>query len=319
MALIPISSRFNFYQQIRLILRKLRKGKTCDSDLLAEKLHIHADLSLNAPEGEIIEIRQDTPSDPIKITTGHNGLIGTMGALPKAYTEWLIERLYHHKDSSAKAFIELFEHRLYTLDYLAWQKHHLYALSEATGGRPLENSLLSLSGLLMSKPTAAMALNVALFAAPVRSMVNLERWLRLLFQVPVEVVPFTGGWQAVAAQECCQLGNSANRLSTAPMLGRTRLEPYGCFDVLFGPMSQAQSRPFLAPDTLRRAIWQHISDYVGPVLNFAVYLLISSVGLESSPLGSGILGWDLSVGVHPATMIHRVRLPAPEDFHGKMS
>lgn len=100
------------------------------------------------------------------------------------------------------------------------------------------------------------------------------------------------------------------------MVGRARLEPYGHFEVLFGPMSQAQSRPFLAPETYRQAIWQHISEYVGPVLNFAVYLLISRLGLVPRPLGVGILGWDLSVGQHLAMQVHKVRLPAPQSFYG---
>lgn len=311
MALIPIVSKFNFYQQIRLLLRKLRDGSVQDASLLDEKLRFTSTLSLDAPNGQVESLSQDTPNEPIQITAWYNGLTGAMGALPTAYSEWLIERQYRYSDRSAKAFLGLFDHRLYCLDYLAWQKHHLCALAESEGRAPLETVILALSGLLMSAPSPALVQQAPLFASSVRSMVNLERWLSALFGVPAQIIPFTGGWRSVAKHECCQLGNSTQTLGTAPMVGSARLEAHSHFDVVLGPMLPETSRRFTPPGNASQDIWLRVRDYVGPVVDFSVSLIISSAGLAPRPLGASALGLDLCLGHNNQSHLHQVRLPTP--------
>ena len=311
MAMMPIKSKFNFYQQIRLILRKLRSCKTSDATLLNDKLRITSTLSLNAPIGEVESVYQDTPESPVHITAWHNGLTGAMGALPTVYSEWMIERHYRYSDNSAKAFIDLFGHRLYCLDYLAWQKNNLCALSESETSPQLRKVILALTGLLCATPSPAQEQHAALFASPVRSMVNLERWVSQRFAVPAQIIPFTGGWRNVDLEECCQLGNPKQTLSTAPMLGCSRLEVHAHFDVLLGPMVPETSRRFLPKGSDWKEVWSCILDYVGPVIDFSVSLIISSAGLAPRPLGSSVLGLDLCLGRNTSSHLHQVRIPAP--------
>lgn len=311
MALIPLISKFNFYQQIRLLLRGLRDGKKTDETLLDEALHLTSTLSLNAPEGDVESLSQAAPGEPLTVTAFHHGLTGAMGALPSVYTEWLIERQYRYSDGSAKAFFDLFGHRLYCLDYLAWQKNHLYALAESTDSSPLNMAILALTGLTNEAPVPAMVNHAALFAAPVRSMVNLERWLSQLFAVPAQVIPFTGGWRSVSDEERCQLGNPQHRLETAPMLGAARREAHAHFDVLLGPMSAESSRRFIPQGAAWQDLWARIRDYVGPVMDFSVSLLISRSSPGSSPLGMHALGVDFCLGSSAGTYLHKVQKPAP--------
>lgn len=311
MALIPMVSKHHFYQQIRLLLRKMRDGSTADATLLDEKLQITSTLSLDAPNGQVKSLHQESPDAPLQVTAWHNGLTGAMGALPTAYSEWLIERQYRYSDRSAKAFLDIFGHRLYCLDYLAWQKHHLCALAEFQGKPPLQTAIMALSGLLISDNSPAMVRHAPLFASRVRSMVNLERWLNLLFGVPVQIIPFTGGWRSVAKHECCQLGNSTQTLSTAPMVGSSRLEAHAHFDVVLGPMSPDISRRFMPPGSAWQELWARIREYVGPVLDFSVALKISSADLTIRPLGMSALGVDLCLGRSNESHPHQVRLPAP--------
>ena len=137
MDLTRITSRFNFYQQVRTLLHKLRGDNTATAETLDAKLRIVSPLSLDAPAGQIAGIEQENPEDPLRITVWQNGLTGALGALPTAYTEWMIGRQYRYGDHSAKAFLDMFGHRLYCLDYLAWQKNHLYALAESQTQLPL--------------------------------------------------------------------------------------------------------------------------------------------------------------------------------------
>ncbi|WP_237932230.1 type VI secretion system baseplate subunit TssG [Buttiauxella sp. S19-1] len=311
MAMMQIVSKHNFYQQIRLLMRKLRGGNTEDITLLDEKLQISSTLSLDAPNGQVASLYQDTPDAPFVVTTWHNGLTGAMGALPTAYSELLIERKYRYSDQSAKAFLNIFEHRLYCLDYLAWQKHHLYARAESENESPMQTAILALSGLLMSPPSSELVKHALLFSSPVRSMVNLECWLSAMFDVPAKIIPFTGGWRRVPEQECCQLSNPTQTLNTAPMLGSNRLEAHAHFDVVLGPMSPKKSRCFMPPGSAWQDVWLRVRDYVGPVVDFSVSLTISSADLSPSPLGMSALGLDLCLGCNSESNLHHVRLPLP--------
>ncbi|WP_336708369.1 MULTISPECIES: type VI secretion system baseplate subunit TssG [unclassified Cedecea] len=311
MAMIPVISKFNWYQQIRLLLRKLRKGNIPDEKLLDEKLRITSTLSMDAPDGQVEALSQASHDAPIAVSTWINGLTGAMGALPTAYTEWMIERQYRYSDLSAKTFIDLFGHRLYCLDYLAWQKHHLCAQAESQEEKPLQLALLSLTGLLAEANAQALTMHASLFSSPVRSMVNLERWLSQRFGVEASIVPFTGGWREVKKEERCQLNNPTQTLSTAPMIGSARLEVHSHFDVILGPMSPEVSRQFASSGQAREAVWSCIRDYVGPVVDFSVSLVISSANLAPRGLGMSALGLDLCVGQNNESHLHLVRLPAP--------
>lgn len=316
MALIPVVSKFNLFQQIRLLLRQYRDGCTPDATLLNEQLRITSPLTLDAPQGQVKSLHQERAGAPVEVSAWYNGLVGAVGALPTVYNEWLIERQYRYSDGAAKAFIDLFDHRLYCLDYLAWQKHHLYAQAEAQTSPPLHQELLALSGLLNGTTTATLAQHATLFASPVRSMVNLERWLSQRFGVPARIVPFTGGWRAVGSSERCQLGNPSHSLKSAPMLGCMRREAHSHFDVFFGPMSTETSQRFTSNPAEREEIWSCVRDYVGPVLEFSVSLTISRTDFELRPLGQSSIGLDLCLGRYAASHLHQVRLTAPTDYRG---
>ena len=50
------------------------------------------------------------------------GLFGSQGILPQHYTELMLSRL-KQKDTSLVDFLDLFNHRLSSLFYRAWEKH----------------------------------------------------------------------------------------------------------------------------------------------------------------------------------------------------
>lgn len=311
MDLTRITSRFSFYQQVRTLLHKLRGNHTTTADTLDAKLRLVSPLSLEAPTGQIAGIEQENPDDPLRITVWQNGITGAQGALPTAYTEWMIGRQYRYGDRSAKAFLDMFGHRLYCLDYLAWQKNHLYALAESQTQQPLQQATLALTGLLTSQSVSGGEKYAHLFSSPVRSLVNLEVWLGQYYGVPVHITPFTGGWKTVEETEHCQLGNLTHTLETAPMIGRVRWEVQSNFDVTFGPMSQAHSQRFTPQGKFYQEIWGHIGEYVGPGLDFSVHLTISSDSSPPVPLGGGQLGLDICIGQRDPTALRHVCLPLP--------
>lgn len=309
MDLTRITSRFNFYQQVRTLLYKLRDGKTAASEMLDSKLHLVSTLSLEAPVGQIASIKQETQGDPLNVTLWQNGLTGAMGALPTVYSEWMIERHYRYGDHSAKAFLDMFGHRLYCLDYLAWQKNHLYASAESETHPPLQQATLALTGLLTSMSMFGGENYAHLFSSPVRSLVNLEVWLSHYYGVAAHITPFTGGWKTVDEIEHCQLGKPGQTLETAPMIGSMRWEVQSHFDVTLGPMEQDKSQHFIPQGKFYSEIWGRIREYVGPGLDFTIHLSIRSHNSLPIPLGEGQLGLDICLGRRDPSQLRQVCLP----------
>lgn len=307
MALRVITSKFNAMQQIRTLLYELSEGKTSVADLLDQKIRMVSTLSLSSPDGQVARIEQELPSDLTTITLWQNGLTGALGALPHAYSEWMTERYYRYGDQSAKAFISIFEHRLYCLDYLAWQKNHLYARKEFDTTPALQLSTLALCGLLTSPSGDDTGAYAHLFASPVRSLVNLESWLSHYYSVPVSITPFVSVWQTVEATEHCRLGRSEQTLATAPMVGRNRQDVQSHFNVTFGPITHATAQNLFPNGDDYQGIGVRIQQYVGPTLSFSVYLnIIQSL----VPLGAGRLGLDVTLGEDSPCRTHLVCLPA---------
>lgn len=311
MDLIRITSKFNFYQQIRTLLCKLRDGKTATAEVLNSKLNLKSTLSLEAPNGEVDSITQETPQTPVTVTLWQNGLTGALGALPTAYSEWMIERQYRYGDKSAKSFLDIFGHRLHCLNYLAWQKNHLYARAESETQSPLQQAMLALTGLLTSTSTLGGENYAHLFSSPVRSLVNLEVWLGHYYGVPARITPFTGGWRTIDRSEQCRLGLRGQTLATAPMIGHMHWEVQSHFDVTLGPMEQLASRHFMPEGKFYLEIWARIREYVGPVLDFTINLSISSRNSQRASLGKGQIGLDICIGSNRSSSLRQICLPTP--------
>lgn len=309
MDLKPLLSRHNFFQQVRLMLKRLspRPGRERLS-ALAERIHFVSPLSLDAPDGEIGEVTE-TEDGLWQIEVLTHGMTGALGALPTAYTEWMIARYYRYGDITGKAFNDIFTNRLQALRYQAWLKYHYSALYEVSEKRPLNKALCALSGVMQSAPALQRESFAGLFAHPIRSLLNLERWLESLFSVTTKVIPFTGGWREMPRTECCCLGKPGQTLGQAPMLGSVYMDMAAGFTVQLGPVSMQLAPQFLPGGKHYSSLWQRIREYVGPVLDVDIDLLAEHSPGRTTPLGRGSLGLEICLG-QPTAGFHRIRLPA---------
>ncbi|MGH8074439.1 MAG: type VI secretion system baseplate subunit TssG, partial [Lysobacter sp.] len=57
----------------------------------------------------------------IELTPAFMGLLGSGGALPIFYTELLAQRETYHRDTAAREFLDVFQHRAVALFYQAWR------------------------------------------------------------------------------------------------------------------------------------------------------------------------------------------------------
>jgi type VI secretion system protein ImpH len=305
MAVIPIASKFNLFQQIRLLLRTFRKYNSDDEILLNEKIRIASGISLAAPEGEVEKIHQDHPDHPIHVVASKFGLTGTYGALPTVYTEWLINCYYALGDSGPKAFFDIFDHRLYCLNYLAWKKTHLYAAVESAESFVMDKISSALNGSLLSRLPCILDSALHVPDSSDRSMIGLERWLSCNFNTPVAITPFTGGWSKIRKPERCLLGPGNLTLGNAPVIGSMRLDRSVHFTVSLGPMTDDQCNHLIKAPSALSKLKQYIYNYVGPVLDFSIFLIVKKSPESNLPLGHGILGQSICLGSISAPLFYR--------------
>ena len=124
--------RFDFFQAVRLLERlEAEQGRSCypvghDRLPAQEAVRLRALPGLSFPAGEISQIRpRDTQGNdnlPPEMIVTFMGLTGPAGVLPQHYTTLLLQRL-RSRDTTLRDFLDLFNHRMLSLFYRAWEKY----------------------------------------------------------------------------------------------------------------------------------------------------------------------------------------------------
>lgn len=123
---------FQCFQAVRL-LQSLHPDKGLGGDMLPseECVRFRTQLALHFAPSEIARLTPPTEISPAKMTVSFFGLFGAQGALPRHYSELLLE-LAREKDTNLRDFWDLFNHRLISLLYRAWEKYRPYLAYERT-------------------------------------------------------------------------------------------------------------------------------------------------------------------------------------------
>jgi type VI secretion system protein ImpH len=251
--------RFEFFQAVRL-LQRLGGGRQPVGRFASpaeEAVRFQAHSTLTFPASQIQSIDWTNESQP-RMMVNFAGLTGPLGVLPYCYTELIVERM-RAKDETLGAFFDIFNHRIISLFYQAWEKyrfaiayergefdrfsHHLMDLiglgTEGLQDRQavLDDSLLYYTGLLSQQPRSAMAL---------------EQLLSDYFQVPVEVEQFAGAWYRLDPDTQCEFQDGdtySEQLGFGAVVGDEIWDQKSRVRIRLGPMSLAQYLDFLPEGT----------------------------------------------------------------------
>jgi type VI secretion system protein ImpH len=120
--------RFGFFQAVRILNRLFPDRQPVGGDAPPgdEVVRFHAHLSIDFPPSEIFGLAISADDQrPADMTVAFMGLTGPSGALPRYYTELLMDRV-RHKDHTLRAFLDMFNHRLISLFYRAWEKNRFW-------------------------------------------------------------------------------------------------------------------------------------------------------------------------------------------------
>ena len=184
------------------------------------------------------------------MTVAFLGLTGTQGVLPFFYTEYMIARKAA-KDDTLAAFLDLFNHRLVSLFYRAWEKHRPPILYEqardpriAPGSlhpepvRPDRHGHEGLRGR-MRLPDESLLRYAGLIAQRPHSASAIRGILRDYFAVPVEIDQCVGSWYDLEDSDRSYLSPEMerNQLGVAAFIGEQVWDQQARFRIRVGPVN----------------------------------------------------------------------------------
>jgi type VI secretion system protein ImpH len=312
--------RFEFFQAVRLLERSaFAQRLTEDGDARMrligrdhspreEPVRFRALPSLSFASSAISRIGKpksagdDDHNGTLEMFVSFFGLTGPAGVLPQHYTALLIERL-RESDFSLRDFLDLFNHRLVSLFYRAWEKYRFpMGYERARLGRRGEDhftgALFSLVGLgtggmrkRLTVEDEAIAYYGGHFAHRPRSATAMEQILRDYFDVPATLEQFVGQWLRVEQPDRTQLTSRGPKHPTNNVLGTTAFcgtrvwDVQSRFRIRLGPLTYEQYCRFLPDSTGLAEANDLASVFAGPQFDFDVQPVLLAHEVPKCKLG----------------------------------
>lgn len=249
---------------------------------------------------------------------------GPNGPLPGAWQEWIQDRL-RRKDTSALAFLDLFQHRLLALHYRAQRKYRSAEPYPLDARRAADPVLRAITGLAWHRDDAASAggaqsahgatlravlARAGMFANRRRSLAGFDALLRHHFGLDARSTPFVGGWRNLPSASRTTVGHAGrNRTLGAGAIVGTRVWDEHCgIRVTIGPLARAQYDAFLPGGGSHSAFqalanaWFGAELYVHVELRLAAGQLAPARLSRAAPLRLGWTAWAGAGDVAPARL-----------------
>ena len=214
---------FDFFQAVRILgwLQPERSPVGRYNHPQTEIVRFGANPILHFPASAIQSLRAQPDRGP-SMDINFLGLVGPLGVLPNYVTELIAGRIRVH-DRTLLEFLNIFNHRLTSFFYQAWEKNHFTVAYERDRNDSVTKSLYALvgfgtPGLRGRQPVEdeSFIYYSGIFALMPKSPVALEAVLGDYFDIPVEVEPFIGTWRSLAEPDHCVFGDANNFGSMKP-------------------------------------------------------------------------------------------------------
>jgi type VI secretion system protein ImpH len=276
-ALVASPGDFDFYQAVYQIERQLSAeqkqwhGVGRDAFPHAELVRFKAEQHLGfagQPINKVTSRKGDDDKLALELYVSFLGLTGPSGVMPQHYTEMLLQRL-KQRDGAMRDFFDMFNHRLISLYYRAWEKYRFACQYEIADGLndPFSTLLQKLSGCQD---------NLGLYYAGAFSQRNrsgqfLQQILTDLLGATARVVSLSGRWLALGAAEQSRLSGRRLPEGQNGALGQTTMLGQRVWDVSSAVIIEVDAPgatlPSLLPGASRYQVIQHIvSRYLDPHL-----------------------------------------------------
>ncbi|HEX8984096.1 MAG TPA: type VI secretion system baseplate subunit TssG [Bryobacteraceae bacterium] len=298
--------RFEFFQAVRLLERLAPEtspvGRFTNPGAEVVRFAVHNTTAFPASEVQALTLRENLP--PL-MTVNFMGLTGPQGVLPLYYTLQVAERI-RARDTGMREFLDIFNHRMISLFYQAWEKYRFTIQYERGGRDRFSRYLRDLIGLgtrglaeRQAVPDHALIYYAGILGQHPRSAVNFRQLLEDYFDVPVEIVQFSGAWYKLDPKTQCRLEAGASvseRLGLGAVVGDEVWDEQSRVRIRIGPVRLERYRDFLPSGTAYEPLRALARFYSGDELDFEVQLVLDREDVPACELGredeaAPRLGW----------------------------
>ena len=269
---------YGFFETVRLLQRAHPEAAKVghDGPAAREVIRFRPPLDLSFAATDVAEIYRDGEGR-YEIACRFLSLYGAGSPLPTCFTE---ELLYEDRKELQRDFLDIFNHRLISLLFRAWEKYRRLAQGDADGEDRFSWRTRTLCRLERPDDPAWLFGFAGLLHRQPVSEASLERLLRAAFQAPVEVRSCARRWTAVPAARRTALGIAGCALGSGPTyLGAEVRDVTTAFAVVVGPVDLETFRSFL-PGGERGTRLEELLARVQDELSHEVVLRIAAASIE---------------------------------------
>jgi len=246
------------------------------------------------PEGDIREITAGADGKPDLMTVKLLGIAspGSFGSLPTPYVEEVRRQERVLKNPAMREFFDLFNHRLTSLFYRAWERSRLAVLHDLGADNAFESVLLGAIGLLgpafdgrMPLDHAILLSRAGLLAMAPAPASAIESVVQSLFDVPARVVQFLPSWYAIDTGDQNRLGSANSQLGIDLNLGAQVLLVQSRFRVAIGPIGRDRFKALLPDSGGFAALSSVVRLAAGVEFDFEIQLILAAAEVPATRLG----------------------------------
>ncbi|MBL8736758.1 MAG: type VI secretion system baseplate subunit TssG [Planctomycetes bacterium] len=233
------------------------------------------------------------------------GLLGPNGPLPLHLCEYVLDRVRREGDTTLRAFLDLFHHRLLSLFWRAMADSQ----PAVEVDRPREDRFARHLGSCIgfaAPPEADEQPQLSRarrhwgghFARQVRTAAGLQALLAGFFRVPVRVEEFVGRWLRMPGDIRTRLGREGTaELGSSAMLGEEFWDCRQSIRIVCGPLSIDQYERLLPGTPSWRRFGALVHSYLGLELGWDLRLHLADEHVPPLRLGADArLGWTSWLG-----------------------
>jgi type VI secretion system protein ImpH len=311
-----VPQEFNFFQAVRLLERILPGTEPVGTwaPSSREVARFKANPAMAFPASRIQNIEWGETGPPAVIIN-FMGLTGPSGVLP-IYYSWLVLERQRAKDHGIRSFLDLFNHRMISLFYAAWEKYRFTVAYERNERDRFSHHLLDLIGLgtpgLENRQGQlkddSLIFYCGLLGLHPRASISLRNILADYFDIPVEIEQFVGAWHKLDRETQC-LFDKANtyseQLGVGTIVGDEIWDQQSGVRLRFGPLPLDRYLDFLPNGTAYEPLKTLTRFYCGGEMDFEVQLVLQREAVPPCDLGSTTeaapqLGWTSWAITKPA-------------------
>jgi type VI secretion system protein ImpH len=304
-----VPQEFEFFQAVRLFERLFPRQAPVGRYVSPSKevLRFCAHVSMPFPASQIQRVEWPENRSP-RVVINFMGLAGPSGLLPLYYTELIVERL-RHKDPALRDFLDIFNHRMISMFYKAWEKYRFGITYERGDRDTFSQHLMDLIGLgtkglshRLEVRDDSLLYYAGLLSLRPCSAAGIERILWDYFDVPVQVEQFVGAWHQLEESNLCRFeafiegeSNPSEQLGGGAIVGDAIWNQQSGVRIKLGPMGLEQYLDFLPSGTAHQPLKSFARFISRAEFDFEVQLILKKEDVPPCELASEEaaprLGW----------------------------